>query len=114
MTYSNLSTRALRHEFAAEVNAAASLAASACPVREATVNPRSAFWIALGQVAQGQKGRSGAWRANFLAELVRRVWQGLGRLVARRPESGAQPVSERLAALRRVAPAWFPGRDERS
>jgi len=108
MTGSNLSTRTLRHAFAAEVNAAASLASSPPRVCEATADPRSAFWIALGQVAQAPKGRSAAWRANFLADLVRRVWQGLSRLVA--GSRGARktpcplPVRARLAVLRRDVP----------
>ena len=74
MAGSFLSTRALRRQFVAEVNAAASRAASAYRGPEAA-GPRSAFWIALGQVAQGQPGGSGRRRARPLTDLGRRAWR---------------------------------------
>ena len=75
MAGSVLSTRALHRQFVAEVNAAASRAASACRGREAAAGPRSAFWIALGQVAQGQQGGRGLRRGRPLARLGRRAWR---------------------------------------
>jgi hypothetical protein len=75
MAGSPVSTRTLRQQFAAEVDAAASQAASAYRGRPAELGPRSAFWVALGQVSRGQPGGSGRRQARSLTDLGRRVWR---------------------------------------
>jgi hypothetical protein len=57
MAGSTLSSRRLLQQFLAETNAAASVAASLSRMPEGVVDPRTAFWIALGQVARRQQGR---------------------------------------------------------
>jgi len=110
MAGSVLSTCTLRRRFVAEVNAAASRAASAYRGREAAAGPRSAFWIALGQVAQGQPGGSGRRRARPPADPGRRArrvaldvlsgwWRALRRIIPRRQAAplvaGAPPTAAR-------------------
>jgi hypothetical protein len=93
------STRALHRQFVAEVNAAASRAASAYRGQEAAAGPRSSFWIALGQVAQGQQGGSGMKQGRLLARLGRRAWR-----VALAVLSGSWRALRRIIPRRQTAP----------
>jgi hypothetical protein len=82
MTDRTRSTRGLYGQFVAEVNDAASLAARS-PERQGKAQARSAFWIAFGQVAQGQHGRAGRRRwGNVPASLGRRLWRAALRLTS--------------------------------
>jgi hypothetical protein len=112
MAGSRFSTRTLRRQFAADVNAAASRAASAYPGREAGAGPASAFWIALGQVARGQPGGSGRRWAVSLADLGRRAgqvargllsgpWRALRRIIPGRQAATPRPVGGRHSVLYR-------------
>jgi hypothetical protein len=77
MAGDDFSTGILRQQFVAEVDAAASQAATVYGRRAAAASPRSAFWIALGQVAQTQPGGSGRRVARPRVDLGRRVWRVL-------------------------------------
>jgi hypothetical protein len=82
MTNHTRSTRALYGQYVAEVNDAASLAAAWSPARQGVANPRSAFWIAFGQVARGRHGRAGRRWGDIPAGLGRRLWRAALRLTS--------------------------------
>jgi hypothetical protein len=68
-------TGASPEQFVVEVDTAARLAASPSSRWQRTVHPRSAFWIALGQVAQDSPTKGKRRGGNFLADLGRRIWR---------------------------------------